>query len=76
MSQINVEFLGNQYTFPKEVREYVFYAKKIQKSSTMFFEKLIERSEKKWYDYPDTEFEKLFKDEGKRIIQVLEEWYF
>lgn len=73
MNQISVEFLENQFVFPKEVKDYVFYSKRIQESGAMFFEKLTERIEKKWYDYPDDEFENLLKNEGKCIIQILSE---
>ena len=73
MGQIKGYFLGDQYTFPKEISDYVFYSNRIQESSTIFFEKLTKRIQSKWYEYPDNEFENLFIDEAKHVIQMLSE---
>lgn len=71
MSEIKVRFLKNDYLFPKEVREYVQYCQKFIKISDNFLDILNNRIKNKWYNYPDIEFEELFKEAGKAVVKYL-----
>lgn len=74
MNEIQVEFLGEKYTFPDEVKKYVFYwENNFKKIKEKFSETIEKRINSRWYEYPDLEFEELLKNAGKKVIKDLSE---
>ncbi|MGN9126527.1 hypothetical protein ACTM97_09000 [Oliverpabstia intestinalis] len=71
MAEIKVTFLGKEYCFPKEIQQYVYYCNKFQKISDDFMTVIGKRIKDRWYDYPDKEFEELFRKAGKEVIGYL-----
>lgn len=71
MAEIKITFLGKEYCFPKEIQQYVYYCNKFQKISDDFMTVIGKRIKARWYDYPDKEFEELFRKAGKEVIGYL-----
>lgn len=71
MTEIKITFLGKEYCFPKEIQQYVYYCNKFQKISDDFMTVIGKRIKDRWYDYPDKEFEELFRKTGKEVIGYL-----
>jgi len=71
MNAIKVVFLGEEYSFPQEVKKYIFYCHRFQGISDKFMSILSQRIKERWYDFPDKEFDELFKQEGKKVIAYL-----
>lgn len=71
MENTKVSFLGEIYSFPKELQEYVIYMKEFEAVYDRLFSILTARIKEKWYDYPDEEFKEILYSEAKRIISKL-----
>lgn len=71
MDEIQVKFLEKEYLFPQEIKDYISYCQKIQKVNDNFLTVLTKRVQDRWYDYPDKEFEELFRESGKEVITLL-----
>ncbi len=71
MENTKVPFLGEIYSFPKELQEYVIYMKEFEAMYDRLFSILTTRIREKWYDYPDEEFKEILHSEAKRIISKL-----
>lgn len=71
MENTKVYFLGEIYSFPKELQEYVIYMKEFEAMYDRLFSILTARIKEKWYDYPDEEFKEILHSEAKRIISKL-----
>lgn len=73
MGDIKVLFLGEEFIFPEELREYVYYCRKFQADSDNLMDVVYRRSKQRWYDYPDKEFENLLRDVCRHTIVLLSE---
>lgn len=71
MKEMQIVFLGEEYSFPREVKEYVFYCRRFQEINDNLLSVLTQRIKDRWYDFPDKEFDELLKQEGKKIISCL-----
>lgn len=73
MEDIVVNFLGEEYSFPSELRDYVFYCKKFQRDRDILLEVMYKRIDEKWYEFPDEKFDTLLRTVCKRTLQYLSE---
>lgn len=71
MAETQVSFLGEIFLFPEELHDYIYYCRKFQKDRDILLRVICSRIEKKWYDYPDKEFDKLLRDICKDTISYL-----
>lgn len=71
MDEIKMIFLGKEYCFPKEVQQYVSYCNKFEKITDDLMTVIGKRIKERWYDYPDKEFDELFRKAGKEVISYL-----
>ncbi len=79
MGDISVKFLGKDYVFPEELREYVSYCNEFEKISNTLSDALLVSMKKKSItdgndsqaDDIETKLKDLMRQEGKKIIPML-----